>query len=217
MSREIVSQISYLVASVLFIFGLRGLTKPDKARRGMLLAAVGMLVAIVGTLVKTEVVSYGWILVGLVLGSLIGYPLGMWVPMTAMPQRIAFSHMFGALAATLVGVSEYFTDLSLGEGIGVPKMAALAFEVLFGALTVTGSFVAFGKLAEFLPGPTDHISQPKRNQPRPRHSRSGIVRICRFEPGGELGVLPDAGTRHAHRTLPCPPHRRRGHAGGHLA
>jgi NAD(P) transhydrogenase subunit beta len=152
MSREIVSQASYLVASVLFIFGLRGLTKPDKARRGMLFAAVGMLVAIIGTLVKTEVVSYGWILVGLVLGSLIGYPLGMWVPMTAMPQRIAFSHMFGALAATLVGVGEYYTDLSHGEAIGVPKMAALAFEVLFGALTVTGSFVAFGKLAEFLPG-----------------------------------------------------------------
>ncbi|CAN5768402.1 NAD(P)(+) transhydrogenase (Re/Si-specific) subunit beta [soil metagenome] len=152
MSREVVSQISYLAASVLFIFGLRGLTKPDKARRGMLLAAVGMLVAIIGTLVKTEVVSYGWILVGLVLGSLIGYPLGMWVPMTAMPQRIAFSHMFGALAATLVGVSEYFTDLSNGETIGIPKMSALAFEVLFGALTVTGSFVAFGKLAEFLPG-----------------------------------------------------------------
>jgi len=152
MSRELVSQISYLAASVLFVLGLRGLTKPDKARRGMLLAAVGMLVAIIGTLVKTEVVSYGWILVGLVLGSLIGYPLGMWVPMTAMPQRIAFSHMFGALAAALVGVSEYYTDLSQGEGIGTAKMAALAFEVLFGALTVTGSFVAFGKLAEFLPG-----------------------------------------------------------------
>jgi NAD(P) transhydrogenase subunit beta len=152
MNREIISQISYLAASILFVLGLRGLTKPDKARRGMLLAAVGMLVAIIGTLVKEEVVSYGWILVGLVLGSLIGYPLGMWVPMTAMPQRIAFSHMFGALAATLVGVSEYYTDLSHGEGIGLPKMAALAFEVLFGALTVTGSFVAFGKLAEFLPG-----------------------------------------------------------------
>ncbi|CAN5115819.1 NAD(P)(+) transhydrogenase (Re/Si-specific) subunit beta [soil metagenome] len=152
MSRGVISQISYLAASFLFIFGLRGLTKPDKARRGMLLAAIGMLVAIIGTLVKNEVVSYGWIMVGLVLGSLIGYPLGMWVPMTAMPQRIAFSHMFGALAATLVGVSEYYTDLAQGEGIGIPTMAALAFEVLFGALTVKGSFVAFGKLAEFLPG-----------------------------------------------------------------
>lgn len=152
MSREVVSQLAYLAASILFVLGLRGLTKPDKARRGMMLAAIGMLIAIVGTLVKTEVISYGWIMVGLVLGSLIGYPLGVWVPMTAMPQRIAFSHMFGALAATLVGVSEYYTDLSEGNQIGAAKMAALGFEVLFGALTVTGSFVAFGKLAEFLPG-----------------------------------------------------------------
>ena len=152
MSREILTQITYLVASVLFILGLRSLTKPDQARRGMNLAALGMLLAIVGTLVKTEIVSYGWIAVGLAVGTVIGYPLGMWVPMTAMPQRIAFSHMFGALAATLVGVAEYHTDLAEGHPISGAKMAALAFEVLFGALTVTGSFVAFGKLAEFLPG-----------------------------------------------------------------
>jgi NAD(P) transhydrogenase subunit beta len=118
----------------------------------MNLAALGMLIAIIGTLVKTEIISYRWIAVGLILGSIIGYPLGMWVPMTAMPQRIAFSHMFGALAAALVGVAEYYTDLDAGASIPVPKMAALGFEVLFGALTVTGSFVAFGKLAEFIPG-----------------------------------------------------------------
>ncbi len=152
MSRELVTQLAYLAASVLFILGLRSLTKPDQARRGMNLAALGMLIAIVGTLVKAEVVSYGWIAVGLILGSLIGYPLGMWVPMTAMPQRIAFSHMFGALAAALVGVAEYYTDLDGGHPISKAKMAALGFEVLFGALTVTGSFVAFGKLAEFIPG-----------------------------------------------------------------
>lgn len=152
MNREILTQITYLVASVFFILGLRSLTKPDQARRGMNLAALGMLLAIVGTLAKAEIVSYGWIGVGLVLGTAIGYPLGMWVPMTAMPQRIAFSHMFGALAATLVGVAEYHTDLTEGQPISGAKMAALAFEVLFGALTVTGSFVAFGKLAEFLPG-----------------------------------------------------------------
>jgi len=151
-NREILTQVTYLVASVLFILGLRSLTKPDQARRGMNLAALGMLLAIVGTLAKAEIVSYGWIAVGLLVGTAIGYPLGMWVPMTAMPQRIAFSHMFGALAATLVGVAEYHTDLTEGHPISGAKMAALAFEVLFGALTVTGSFVAFGKLAEFLPG-----------------------------------------------------------------
>ncbi|MEX0946507.1 MAG: NAD(P)(+) transhydrogenase (Re/Si-specific) subunit beta, partial [Acidimicrobiia bacterium] len=87
MNREILTQVTYLVASVLFILGLRSLTKPDQARRGMNLAALGMLLAIVGTLAKAEIVSYGWIAVGLVLGTAIGYPLGMWVPMTAMPQR----------------------------------------------------------------------------------------------------------------------------------
>ncbi|HSL25802.1 MAG TPA: NAD(P)(+) transhydrogenase (Re/Si-specific) subunit beta, partial [Acidimicrobiia bacterium] len=152
MSRELATQLAYLAASVLFILGLRSLTRPDQARRGMNLAALGMLIAIVGTLVKAEVISYGWIAVGLIVGSIIGYPLGMWVPMTAMPQRIAFSHMFGALAATLVGVAEYYTDISEGHAISVGKMAALGFEVLFGALTVTGSLVAFGKLAEFIPG-----------------------------------------------------------------
>ena len=72
--------------------------------------------------------------------------------MTAMPQRIAISHMFGALAATLVGVAEYYTHMRDGIEICRPIMAALGFEVLFGALTVTGSFMAFGKLQEILPG-----------------------------------------------------------------
>jgi NAD(P) transhydrogenase subunit beta len=149
-TREALVQASYLVASVLFILGLRGLTHPDRARRGMQLAALGMLLAIVGTLLHHEIVRYDWILAGLVLGSVIGYPLGMWVPMTAMPQRIAISHMFGALAATLVGVAEYYTRHH-GADVSSGQMAALAFEVMFGSLTITGSFMAFGKLQEILP------------------------------------------------------------------
>ena len=148
--RTLFIEAAYLAASVLFVLGLRSLTVPDKARRGMQLAAVGMLLAIVGTLVHRDVVHYGWILAGLALGSAIGYPLGVYVPMTAMPQRIAISHMFGAVAATLVGVAEYW---HLGNGAGVPRgtMAALGLEVLFGSLTITGSFMAFGKLQELLP------------------------------------------------------------------
>src|SRR5512133_87257 len=148
--RVVFIEAAYLAASVLFILGLRSLTVPDRARRGMQLAALGMLVAIVGTLVHHEIVRYDWILAGLALGAAIGYPLGVYVPMTAMPQRIAISHMFGAIAATLVGVAEYRT---LGDGARVPRgeMAALGFEVLFGALTITGSFMAFGKLQELLP------------------------------------------------------------------
>jgi NAD(P) transhydrogenase subunit beta len=156
--RELFIQATYLAASVLFILGLRSLTRPERAQRGMQQAAVGMLLAIVGTLLHHEIVTYRWIAAGLALGALIGYPLGMFVPMTAMPQRIAFSHMFGALAATLVGVAEFYHATTGGgtgappEGIARPKMVALGFEVLFGALTVTGSFMAFGKLQELLPG-----------------------------------------------------------------
>jgi NAD(P) transhydrogenase subunit beta len=97
-------------------------------------------------------VDYRWIAAGLVLGTLIGYPLGMWVPTTALPQRIAMSLSFGALAATLVGVSEYYTAFHGGEGhIETAKMAALGFEVLLGSLTVTGALIAAGKLQEWVP------------------------------------------------------------------
>ncbi len=147
--RETFTQLTYLVASVLFILGLRSLTKPDTARQGMHYAAIGMLLAIVGTLVQHEIVRYDWIIGGLILGTIIGIPLGTEVPMTAMPQRIAISHMFGALAATLVGIAEYWLH---GAELGTAKMAAVGFEVLFGALTITGSFMAFGKLQEIITG-----------------------------------------------------------------
>jgi H+-translocating NAD(P) transhydrogenase subunit beta len=149
-ARTLFIEAAYLGASILFVLGLRSLTIPDKARRGMQLAALGMLVAIVGTLVNHDIVRYDWIIAGLVVGTVIGYPLGVYVPMTAMPQRIAISHMFGAVAATLVGVAEYW-HLGNGGEVSRGTMAALGLEVLFGALTITGSFMAFGKLQELLP------------------------------------------------------------------
>ena len=151
-TQQILTDAAYLVASILFILGLRSLTKPGTARRGMQLAAIGMVVAVCGTLMHHEIVSYGWVLVGLTLGTIIGWPLGTKVAMTAMPQRIAISHMFGALAATLVGVSEYYSHHLEGHPPGRGTMAALGFEVLFGALTVSGSFIAFGKLQELISG-----------------------------------------------------------------
>ncbi len=149
MYRQVFTEASYLAASVLFILGLKSLTRPDQARRGMQQAAIGMLLAVIGTLVQQQIVDYRWIALGLTVGAIVGYPMGMWVPMTAMPQRIAVSHMFGAMAATLVGVAEYH---HLAGQVPTGTMAALGFEVLFGALTVTGSFMAFGKLQEFIPG-----------------------------------------------------------------
>ncbi|HRC88002.1 MAG TPA: NAD(P)(+) transhydrogenase (Re/Si-specific) subunit beta, partial [Thermoanaerobaculia bacterium] len=120
---------------------------PVSARRGMFLAEFGMLLAVIGTLVHHDIVRYEWIAIGLVIGSVIGALMAILMPMTAIPQRTAISHMFGALAATLVGVIEFHKHQ--GE-ISRSVMAALGFEVMFGALTVTGSFMAFGKLQEFL-------------------------------------------------------------------
>jgi NAD(P) transhydrogenase subunit beta len=140
-------QVAYLTAAVLFILGLKGLASPATARRGMLYAEIGMLVAIVGTLVQHEIVRYDWILVGLVLGSVIGAPIAIYMPMTAVPQRTAISHMCGALAATLVGIAEYWR---LRGQVPHGVMAALGFEVMFGSLTITGSFMAFGKLQELV-------------------------------------------------------------------
>jgi len=145
--RDMVIQVLYLAAAVLFILALRGLSSPATARRGMFLGEIGMLLAIVGTLLHHEIVRYDWIIAGLVIGSLIGVPIAIWMPMTAVPQRTAISHMFGALAATLVGISEY--SRHAGQ-LPHAEMAALGFEVLFGALTVTGSFMAFSKLQELV-------------------------------------------------------------------
>ena len=142
-------EFSYLLASVLFVLGLRGLSHPETARRGMHLAEFGMAMAIVGTLLQREIISYEWIIAGLLLGSVIGLAMGVWVPMTAMPQRTALSHAFGALAASLVGISEYYLH---GAKLGEFKMGAVGFEVLLGSLTTTGSLVAFGKLQGLVPG-----------------------------------------------------------------
>jgi NAD(P) transhydrogenase subunit beta len=148
---DTVIQAAYMVAAGLFLIALRSLGKPDSARLGMQLAAFGMALAVVATLLNARIISYEWMAVGAVIGALAGYPLGMWVPMTAMPQRIALSHAFGALAATLVGVGEYLHGIGIGE-MQRGHVMALGFEVLLGSLTVTGSLMAFGKLQEILPG-----------------------------------------------------------------
>src|SRR5215475_1876193 len=137
------SELTYLIASILFIFGLKALSHPDTARRGMNLAAIGMLAAIIGTLVRHEIVRYDWIIAGLIIGSLIGAAMAIWMPMTAMPERTALSHAFGALAAALVGISEYANH---GANLGPIKVGALGFEIMLGCLTFTGSLIAFGKL-----------------------------------------------------------------------
>ncbi len=141
--------LAYFVASLLFIVGLRSLGSPRTARRGMHLAELGMALAIGGTLLDRRIVRFEEILTAAAIGSLIGVGIALWTPMTAMPQRTALSHAFGALAAALVGIAHY---LEHGASLQTSQLVALGFEVMFGSLTVTGSLMAFGKLQEWLPG-----------------------------------------------------------------
>jgi len=143
MERTVFIEASYLGASILFILGLRSLTRIEGAHRGMHQAMLGMLLAVIGTLLNHNIVDFKWIIAGVVIGSLLAYPLGAMVPMTAIPQAIAASHMFGAIAATLVGVAEY---MNASGAVSSGKMVALGLETLLGSLTITGSFMAFGKL-----------------------------------------------------------------------
>ena len=143
---------AYLLASVTFVLGLRDLGSPRTARRGMFLAEFGMLAAVVGTLLHQDILTYQWIFVGLAIGSAVGIPLAR-IPMTAVPQRTALSHAFGALAVALVGVAHFYETYGLG---GAPltgfQRFALGFEVILGSLTFTGSLIAASKLQGMLPG-----------------------------------------------------------------
>jgi NAD(P) transhydrogenase subunit beta len=137
----------YLIAAMLFILSLKWLSSPASARRGVRAGEIGMLLAVVGTLLHHGIVDYTWIAIGLVFGTIIGVPLGF-VQMTAVPQRTALSHAFGALCVTLVGTAEFYL-----RAPAVPKfmMAVLSLEIILGSLTLTGSLMAAGKLQEILP------------------------------------------------------------------
>ncbi len=146
------TQVSYLVAAVLFILALKWLNAPDTARRGVLAGEVGMLLAIAGTLTLPEMKSFHWIVLAILVGTAIGIPIALLMPMTAVPQRTALSHSFGGLAVGLVGTAKYYQWLvQEPERLTHFTTGVLAFEVLLGFLTFTGSLMAFGKLQEILP------------------------------------------------------------------
>jgi NAD(P) transhydrogenase subunit beta len=144
---QVVIEIVYLVASVLFILSLKWMSSPTTARHGIWAGEAGMLLAICGTLLHHGIVDYKLIAIALVLGTIIGVPLGR-VQMTAVPQRTALSHAFGALCVTLVGSAEFYLR---SPGISRFMMSVLSIEVILGGLTVTGSLMAAGKLQEILP------------------------------------------------------------------
>jgi H+-translocating NAD(P) transhydrogenase subunit beta len=137
----------YLVAAVLFVLSLKWLSSPVTAPHGVLAGEIGAALAVAATLFNPELVQYKWIVVALIIGAGIGIPLGM-VHMTAVPQRTALSHAFGALSASMIGIAEYYVRAPQVTKFG---MVEIALEVIIGSLTFTGSVIAAGKLQEILP------------------------------------------------------------------
>src|SRR5687768_5460247 len=153
-------QYVYLAGAALFILSIKWMGQVRSSRRGNWAGSLAMILAVAGTLMvmRFSVESLAWIAGAVALGAVIGIPMAVLMPMTAVPQRTALSHAFGGLAAGLVGTAEY-----LENAPNTPNfvMGALAAEMLLGYLTFTGSLLAFGKLQEIIP--TRPIVYPGRN------------------------------------------------------
>ena len=150
--RASVIAVSYIVASVLFIFGLKQLSSPATARAGNRLAAIGMALALAATLLDRQIISFWMIAIGTLVGAAMGIYFGRTVQMTAMPQMVALFNGMGGGTAALVSVAEYLRLAGLGERIGVGEATSIVLGTAIGAISFTGSIIAFGKLQEILPG-----------------------------------------------------------------
>ncbi|MGH9383496.1 MAG: NAD(P)(+) transhydrogenase (Re/Si-specific) subunit beta [Vicinamibacterales bacterium] len=146
------NQILYLAAAVLFIIGLKRLGSPATARRGNWISGVGMLIAILVTLVDHAVVSYGVIAAGLVVGTALGLWQAYAVKMTAMPQMVALLNGFGGGASMVVGAAEFLRAFQSRSDIPTPTNVVMQLSLIIGAVTLTGSLVAFAKLQELMSG-----------------------------------------------------------------
>ncbi|HEY9248562.1 MAG TPA: NAD(P)(+) transhydrogenase (Re/Si-specific) subunit beta, partial [Rariglobus sp.] len=160
MSTASLINLAYIVASILFILGLKMLGRQSSARRGNLISAIGMLIAVVVTLFDRQVVNFTWITVGLVVGTILGIVCARVVKMTSMPEMVALLNGFGGLASLLVGWAEYGKiraygwERYLAEFAGNPVFTGtvIFLTVLIGGVTFTGSVYAFAKLAGWLGG-----------------------------------------------------------------
>ena len=148
--------IAYLIASILFIMALRGLSSPETARNGNVFGIVGMVIAITTTLASPSVLSYDWILMGLVIGGAIGAVIARKIEMTALPQLVAAFHSLVGLAAVFVASAAFYQPAAYGIGtflsIPVPSMIEMSLGTAIGALTFTGSVIAFAKLQGIMSG-----------------------------------------------------------------
>ncbi len=147
---------TYIAAAIGFILAIKWLGSPVTAKRGVVIGEIASAIAVVATLYDPQVSQHKWIIITLIIGAAVGVPLGM-VKMTAVPQRTALSHAFGALSAALIGIAEYYIAAP-----AVPRfqMAEIGLEVIIGSLTFTGSLIAAGKLQEILPQrPITYVGQ----------------------------------------------------------
>jgi NAD(P) transhydrogenase subunit beta len=154
-----IENIVYLISASLFIIGLKRLASPTTARNGNRLASLGMLIAIIVTILKYTDNNFEWIIIGIVIGGLLGIILSKYVQMTAIPQLVAIFNGFGGGASALVAIYEILYPKE--SVISIFVLAAIAFSTILGSLTLTGSFIAFGKLQEIIP--TRPILFPLRN------------------------------------------------------
>ena len=143
---------AYLVASVLFILGIRGLSHPRTARQGNIIASVGMFIAVVATLLHPDVENYGLIAVGIAIGSVIGVVSARAVKMTAMPQMVALFNGVGGGAVALVALSEYHELIPEAGEIPLETLIPTLLACVIGAISFTGSLIAFAKLQELMTG-----------------------------------------------------------------
>ena len=149
--------LAYLIASVLFIMALRGLSSPDSARSGNVYGMIGMAIAVVTTVINPNVVSYEWILGALVIGGGIGAFVARRIAMTDMPELVAAFHSLVGLAAVLVAAAAYYNPGAYGiaDADGLLKLASrieMGIGVVIGAITFSGSIIAFGKLKGLVTG-----------------------------------------------------------------
>ncbi|MCK5087425.1 MAG: NAD(P)(+) transhydrogenase (Re/Si-specific) subunit beta, partial [Melioribacteraceae bacterium] len=145
---QIIIYLVYLVASVLFILGIKKLGSPKTARQGNMLSSLGMFLAVVVTLFDQHILTYEYIILGIVVGSAIGAIMATKVQMTGMPQMVGLLNGFGGAASALVALSEYYK----GNTDDTSIVITIILSVLIGAVTFTGSFIAFGKLQGIVTG-----------------------------------------------------------------
>jgi NAD(P) transhydrogenase subunit beta len=158
------TQLSYLLATALFVLALHWMNDPKSARRGVFAGVTAMLVAVLATWAQPQmIVHHVWIALAIAAGFMVGWPLSR-VPLTAVPQRTALSHAFGGLAAGLVGTAEYFLWLGKDPTHLTPfRMTAILAEIILGYLTFTGSLMAAGKLQEIRWVPQRPVTYPLQN------------------------------------------------------